>query len=107
MEEKNYIYTVTLIKNLQTENLVKGWRYTFEEKRVAGFFTSLDKALQLIEDNFKDISKSGTYQHVVLEKYEEGLWSFDTEPKWYKWSSYGNYTSIEDPVRHILRWAFD
>ena len=71
------------------------------EYRSVGFYSSVEKAKEAIEENRCDIFES-FYEYAVVEAVEEGLHPKTTEEAWYKWDhGKGRYVACETPD-----WSF-
>lgn len=103
----SYIYTITLIKGLKTEDRENEWKFAYKELKPVGYFFTRAKAIENLENNYQNMSEDGFYELAVIEQYDEGLYTYDMSPQWYKWDKTDQkYYSIDDPVRHVSNWVF-
>lgn len=51
--------------------------------RCVGYFTEVEAAIEVIENNIGDIYEAGYYPYAVIEKIPEGLYQYDQNPMWF------------------------
>jgi len=121
-----YIYTVTCLYDIPPycdDTLSKEDRkeklkeyQSHGGSRIFGWFSSLNKAVEAVENNVGDIHEC-SYKYAIIEKSLEGLryaWISDYDEYWYEWvgddwreSDSGKYVPIEKPekLKKIIGWG--
>lgn len=62
----------------------------------AGFFSYLERAVDVVENNVFDLSEDGYYEYTVILQLNEGLYQPSTEEHWYHWEI-DKYIECEKP----------
>jgi len=121
-KDRNYIYTITCLYDIPPycHEYKSKAAYTRAYKkykshggnRTFGWFTSLKKAKEAVENNYADIHEY-SYLYVIIEKTKEGVYGGFELPKeyWYKWDGShdgGKYVPIEKPdeLKRVVCWGF-
>ena len=73
--------------------------------RCVGYFKSLNKALNAIENNDADINEEGCYPYIILENIGEGIYMFDSDPVWFEFNNKtGKYKRMNEKPEIINNW---
>ena len=65
--------------------------------RCVGYSREFEEAEELVKENACDICDS-IYKYTVIEDVPEGIYQYDTEPKWYEYNEKENrYESCDRP----------
>ena len=98
MKENKKVYFIATYRDLKSDPL--GWLDDGGSRRVVGFYFSFEEAETAVLNNWGDIYEDGYYKYAVIEGHEEGLYSIDLHPQFYKWegdAETGGYKPIERP----------
>jgi len=71
MEE---IYTITTLNITKRATRLDEVDFREYRDRCVGFFFSLKKAKQCVEEDWGDLNEFGYYSHLVIERFTEGLY---------------------------------
>ena len=83
------IYVIHLARNiLQDEHNKRVYESSI---LFVGFFTELETAKKVVEENWGDLCECGYYHYAIIEEIHEGLYAFFENPLIYKWEG-----TIED-----------
>ena len=56
-----------------------------EDSRCVGYFSSFEKAEQIVKNNTYDLEET-IYNYIVIENIPEGIYQYDQNAKWYKFN---------------------
>lgn len=76
--------------------------------RSVGFYYDFKVAEEVVKSNGGDINECEYYPYVVIERTEEGLYSYPREEFWYKWNKpHQRYVRCEKPdqFKKIAGWG--
>jgi len=73
-KEHNIIYTVVTIRQESGD-------------RCVGWFPNKEDAIKVIVENYGNINEAGYYPYALVESVKPGLYNFDREEIWFKWSN--------------------
>lgn len=75
--------------------------------RTVGYTNSFTEAVKIANSNAGDIYECGYYNYLVIEDIKEGLYQYDTNPKWFKWDSkrQGFYASEKPNVPDYIPYC--
>lgn len=79
-----------------------------KRSRCVGYFSDVEAAKKVVYNNYGDIHEAGYYNYCVIERIEEGLYQFDTNPLWYEWSkSKGGFVDCLAPLaaKHTIGFS--
>lgn len=65
---------------------ITGVHPTKSRLRCVGYFSKLEKAIDIVVSNFCDIYENGYYPYVVIENIPEGIYQYDEEGIWFEYS---------------------
>ena len=91
-------YFVATANDIKSDKL--GWIDWGKGHRVVGWYPSLKKAIEAVEENHGDIYEYGFYKYAIIEGLEPGLYPDCFNPIFYKWEGSiesGGYKKIERP----------
>lgn len=57
-----------------------------KKSRCVGYYNDKNDAIKVLNDNFGDLYECGYYNFAVIEKVEEGIYRYDSNPIWFKWN---------------------
>lgn len=77
MNENKSIYTITSIPH----HSVKGANLF----RIVGFYFDIDKARDVVLNNYGSLDECAYYQYIVIEEIKEGLYHMVEKEEWYSW----------------------
>jgi hypothetical protein len=73
-------------------------RINIDKIRV-GFFFNLEEAKKVVENNELDIAEGKTNNYIVIEEYNEGIYTASKEIQWYKLNKETEkYIECEKPI---------
>ena len=89
MEKEIVIYTITSLYTAKPDldNMTVIGQLEYRSSLV-GFYRSLDKAKQCVEEDWADFDEAGYYNYVVIERNVEGLYNIngfelDIQTEWW------------------------
>lgn len=78
------------------------------DTRCVGYFSTFEKAEEIILDNVGDIWET-CYDYAVIENIEEGLYQYDHDAVWYKWDDlnekYEKIKEIPEQYKKLIGFA--
>lgn len=78
--------------------------HSTKHSRCVGYFSDLNRAKEVLTENQCDLFET-IYNYAVIEKVAEGLYQYDLNPLWFKWSREEEcYKEIDKPkeARNIV-----
>lgn len=98
MTKTKKVYFISTYRDIKPDKL--GYVDNGGADRVVGYFFSFEEAEEAVLNNWGDLYEDGYYEYAVIEGLEDGLYSVDLHPQFYKWEGdkeTGGYKKIERP----------
>ena len=61
-----------------------------DDTRCVGYVSTLEEAIDIVENNRYDLNEAGCYPWCVIEHIREGIYHYDFKPHWFEYNDYTN-----------------
>ena len=56
-----------------------------DDTRCVGYVSTLEEAIDIVENNRYDLNEAGCYPWCVIEQIKEGIYQYDFKPHWFEY----------------------
>lgn len=93
------IYTITMLQKIENTYINEDDNIsfpTFGDRRCVGYYHVLANAINVVENNYKDIYDN-LYEYCVIEEIKEGIYNYGNRLLVYQWQN-DHYELIKTPT---------